>query len=163
MAQDLSTFLAETIARELPSLRTVTEERASMARAPGKWSAKEELGHLIDSAANNHIRFVRGAIEAEFRGPGYSQNDWVRLHGYSNMQWETIINLWFQYNTLLVGLVDRIPEDRLEALCFIGTSPAVTLRFVIEDYILHMQHHIDQLLGREVITQYPGAVMGATI
>jgi hypothetical protein len=163
MAQDLSTFLAETIARELPSLRTVTEERASMARAPGKWSAKEELGHLIDSAANNHIRFVRGAIEAEFRGPGYSQNDWVRLHGYSNMQWETIINLWFQYNTLLAGLVDRIPEDRLETLCFIGTSPAVTLRFVIEDYILHMQHHIDQLLGREVITQYPGAVMGATI
>ena len=163
MARDLSTFLAETIARELPSLRTVTEERASMARAPGKWSAKEELGHLIDSAANNHIRFVRGAIEAEFRGPGYSQNDWVRLHGYSNMRWETIINLWFQYNTLLVGLVDRIPEDRLEALCFIGTSPAVTLRFVIEDYILHMQHHIDQLLGREVITQYPGAVIGATI
>ena len=163
MAQDLSIFLAETIARELPNLRTVTEERASMARAPGKWSAKEELGHLIDSAANNHIRFVRGAIEAEFRGPGYSQNDWVRLHGYSNMQWETIINLWFQYNTLLVGLVDRIPEDRLEALCFIGTSPAVTLRFVIEDYILHMQHHIDQLLGRGVITQYPGAVMGATI
>ena len=163
MAQHLSIFLAETIARELPNLRTVTEERASMARAPGKWSAKEELGHLIDSAANNHIRFVRGAIEAEFRGPGYSQNDWVRLHGYSNMQWETIINLWFQYNTLLVGLVDRIPEDRLEALCFIGTSPAVTLRFVIEDYILHMQHHIDQLLGREVITQYPGAAMGATI
>ena len=163
MGKDLSTFLAETIARELPSLRTVTEERASMARAPGKWSAKEELGHLIDSAANNHIRFVRGAIEGEFRGPGYSQNDWVRLHGYSNMQWETIINLWFQYNTLLVGLVDRIPEDRLEALCFIGTSPAVRLRFVIEDYILHMQHHIDLLLGREVITQYPGAVMGATI
>ena len=161
MAQDLSTFLAETIQRELPSLRTLTEERASMARAPGKWSAKEELGHLIDSAANNHIRFVRGAIEAEFRGPGYSQNDWVRLHGYSNMQWETIINLWFQYNTLLVGLVDRIPEDRLEALCFIGTSPAVTLRFVIEDYILHMQHHIDQLLRREVVTQYPGASMGA--
>ena len=163
MAQDLSTFLAETIQRELPSLRTLTEERASMARAPGKWSAKEELGHLIDSAANNHIRFVRGAIEAEFQGPGYSQNDWVRVHGYSYMQWETIINFWFQYNAFLVRLVDRIPEDRLDAQCFIGTSPAVTLRFVIEDYILHMQHHIDQLLGREVITQYPGAVMGATI
>jgi len=163
MAQDLSTFLAETIQRELPSLRTLTEERASMARAPGKWSANEELGHLIDSAANNHIRFVRGAIEAEFQGPGYSQNDWVRVHGYSYMQWETIINFWFQYNTLLVRLVDRIPEDRLEALCVIGTNPAVALRFVIQDYILHMQHHIDLLLRREVITQYPGAMMRATI
>ena len=156
MAKDLSIFLAETIERELPNLRRLTDERASIARAPGKWSAKEELGHLIDSAANNHIRFVRGTIEAEFRGPGYSQNDWVRLHGYSAMRWETIINFWFQYNHLLVGLVDRIPEDRFEARCFIGTNPAVPLRFVIEDYILHMQHHIDQLLGREVITQYPG-------
>jgi hypothetical protein len=163
MVQDLSIFLAETIERELPRLRTLTDERASMARARGKWSAKEELGHLIDSAANNHIRFVRGALETEFRGPGYSQNDWVRLHGYGSMQWETLINLWFQYNTLLAGLVDRIPEDRLEALCFIGTNPAVTLRFVIEDYILHMQHHIDQLLGRKVITQYPGAAKGSTI
>ena len=100
MAQHVSSFLAKTIERELPNLRTLTEERASIARAPGKWSAKEELGHLIDSAANNHIRFVRGALEAGFRRPGYSPEDWVRLHGYSNMRWQAIVNLWFQYNTL---------------------------------------------------------------
>jgi hypothetical protein len=81
----------------------------------------------------------------------------VRLHGYANMKWETIVDVWFQYNRLLVALVDRIPDERLEAPCYIGTSPAVTLRFVIEDYRLHMQHHIDQLLRREVITQYRGA------
>jgi hypothetical protein len=155
MPQDLSLLLAQPVERELPSLRDVSEERASLARAPGKWSAKEELGHLIDSAANNHIRFVRAAIDGEFRGPGYAQDDWVRLHDYSGIPWETIVNVWFQYNTLLARLVDRIPEERLDALCFIGTSPAVTLRFVIEDYVLHMQHHIDQLLCREVITQYP--------
>ncbi len=155
MPRDLSILLAQPIERELPSLRNVSEEHASLARAPGKWSAKEELGHLIDSAANNHIRFVRAAIDGQFRGPGYAQDDWVRLHHYSSMPWETIVNVWFQYNTLLARLLDRIPEDRLDALCFIGTSPAVTLRFVIEDYVLHMQHHIDQLLCREVITQYP--------
>jgi DinB superfamily len=161
MAHDLSFSLAQTIQRELPSLRALTDERASLARAPGKWSAKEELGHLVDSAANNHIRFVRATIEVELRGPGYAQDDWVRLHGYSSMSWDAIINVWFQYNTLLAALVDRIPDDRLETQCYIGTSPAVTLRFVIEDYILHMQHHIDQLLGRQVITQYPGAVIGS--
>lgn len=155
MPRDLSLLLSQPVERELPSLRNVSEERASLARAPGKWSAKEELGHLIDSAANNHIRFVRATLDGEFRGPGYAQDDWVRLHDYSGMPWETIVNVWSQYNTLLARLLDRIPEGRLDALCFIGTSPAVTLRFVIEDYVLHMQHHIDQLLCREVITQYP--------
>jgi hypothetical protein len=81
----------------------------------------------------------------------------VRLHAYGSMRWDTIVNTWSQYNVFLAALVDRIPEERLEAPCYIGANPVVTLRFVIEDYVLHMQHHIDQILGREVVTQYPGA------
>ena len=161
MPQDLSRFLTQTIERELPNLRALDANRAAIARGPGKWSPKEELGHLIDSASNNHIRFVRAATEAEFRGPGYAQNDWVRAHGYIDMPWETVIDFWFQYNTLLAGLVDRIPQERLGTLCHVGGNPPVTLRFLIEDYVLHMQHHIDQLLRREVITQYPGASLPA--
>ena len=148
MAQDLSRFLTQTIERELPYLRIFDDARASVARGPGKWSAKEELGHLIDSAANNHIRFVRGAVEPEFRGTGYAQEDWVSMHGYREMPWETIVNFWFEYNTLLAWLVSRIPQDRLGTACFIGENRPVTLEYVIEDYVLHMQHHIDLLLGR---------------
>jgi hypothetical protein len=161
MAKAFSSLLAQTIHRELTNLRKVTEERAGLARAPGKWSPKEELGHLIDSAANNHIRFVGGAMEPEFHGPGYQQDEWVRLHGYQDLSWQTILNVWFQYNILLAGLVERIPDNRLETLCFIGPNPPVTLEFVIDDYILHMQHHIDQLLQREVITEYPRAAAAA--
>jgi hypothetical protein len=157
MAQDLSLLLTKTIERELPNLRALDEQRASVPRGPGKWSPKEELGHLIDSAANNHIRFARGAMQPEVRDPGYAQEDWVRLHGYSGMQWDRIVNFWFEYNTLLARLVGGIGPDRSTILCFIGGNEPVTLRFVIEDYIFHMQHHIDQLLRREVITQYPGA------
>ena len=159
MAHDLSLFLSRTIERELPHLRKFADDRVSIPRASGKWSPKEELGHLIDSAANNHIRFVRAAIEPEFRGLGYAQDDWVRLHGYRNLPWAALVDVWSQYNLLLGALVKNIPEDRLETACFIGANPAVTLRFVIEDYVLHMQHHLDQLLDREVVTQYPGAAM----
>ncbi len=150
MAHDLSLSLSRTIESELPLLRSLSEEQASIPRAPGKWCPKEELGHLLDSAANNHIRFVRAAIEPEFRGPGYAQDDWVRLHGYRNLPWAALVELWSQYNGLLGALVENISEERLETPCFIGASPAVTLGFVIEDYVRHMQHHIDLLLRRKV-------------
>jgi len=74
---------------------------------------------------------------------------------------DAIVNFWFQYNTLLARLVARIPAARLETRCVIGENAPVTLQFVIEDYILHMQHHLDQLLVREVITAYPGAAFTA--
>ncbi len=159
MAADLSRRLAQTIERELPNLRALTDEQASSPRASGKWCPKEELGHLIDSAANNHLRFVGGALAPQFHGPGYAQDDWVRLHGYSTMQWHETVDFWFGYNRLIARLVEKIPESQLEADCFIATNRPVTLGFLIEDYILHMQHHIDQLLHRQIVTQYPGATI----
>ena len=157
MAEELSQLIRERIDAELPNLRVLSDDRASTPRGEGKWCPKEELGHLIDSAANNHMRFVGGAIGPEFRGPQYAQNEWVRLHGYREMAWPAIVSFWAQYNTLLAELVARIPEERLETPIVIGASPAVSLRFVIEDYVLHMRHHLDLLLRREVITAYPGA------
>ena len=162
MARELSLLLQQTIDRELPALRAVHEERAQVPRGPGKWCPKEELGHLIDSASNNHLRFVGGTIASEFRGAGYAQDDWVRLHGYATQPWEQIVSLWFQYNKLLATLVDNIPDERLSTLCYLGSDPPVTLGFVIEDYVLHMQHHIDQLLRRGSVRQYPGAAQGRT-
>jgi len=162
MAQHLSQFLKETIEREFPSLRALDEERATIPRGPGKWSPKEELGHLVDSATNNHIRFVCGAIQPEYRGASYAQEDWVRLHGYRDLPWNTIVNFWFQYNQLLAALVANIPDDRLGTKCLIAAGPEVTLGFVIEDYILHMQHHIDQMLRRDKVTTYPGMAIRAT-
>ena len=118
------------------------------------------MGHLIDSAANNHVRFVRAVLELEFRGPGYEQDGWVSLHSYHEMPWPEIIDFWQRYNHFLAGLVGRIPEDRLAARCVVGDSAPVTLKFLIEDYTLHMQHHLDHILAREKITAYPGAALG---
>jgi len=155
--EQLSLLLRETIERELPQLRAVTDSASSVCpKGPGSWSPKEELGHLIDSAANNHIRFVRAALDGVYRGPGYAQNDWVAIHGYQEMPWDAIIALWLAYNSLIAGLVSNIPENNLSADCFVGSSEApVTLRFLIADYVRHMRHHLDHLLQRQSITEYP--------
>jgi len=157
MSHELSRRIRQTVDRELGNLLAVSGERAVVPRAPGKWCPKEELGHLIDSAANNHQRFVRAALAGEYQGPGYAADDWVGIHGYRETAWESLVDFWHQYNRLLADVVARIPEERLATACFIGGGAPVTLGFVIEDYVLHMQHHIDLLLRREKVTAYPSA------
>jgi hypothetical protein len=155
--------------RELPELRDLGEQQAN--QRPGGsdgWTRKEELGHLLDSAVNNHMRFVLAGLgPGEFRGPGYAQDDWVALHGYQDVPWEELVELWRLNNRALARVVERIPAERLDTLCTIGSASGsgapVTLRFVIEDYIFHMQHHLDHLLAREKITAYPsGTTTGTT-
>jgi hypothetical protein len=153
---DISQPLASLIQHERPLLRALPETEAEI--RPGDettWSPKEELGHLIDSAANNHIRFTRALIEPEFRGPSYAQNDWVRTHRYQEMPWLTIVEFWFHYNSFITALLKRVPEEKLLTVCYVGSGAGVSLQFLVEDYVLHMQHHIDHLLRREVVTPYP--------
>jgi hypothetical protein len=156
MPVPLSGLLQQTIDNELPILRALTDTEASLSVRNG-WTRKQELGHLIDSATNNHARFVNIALQDGYKGQSYDPDGWVAMHGYADMPWSNIVDFWHNYNSQLAGLLARIPEGRLETICEIGKSGPITLRFLIEDYIVHIQHHIDQLLGREIITQYPQA------
>jgi hypothetical protein len=161
MPQDLAQSLADRLARELPALRAITEDQAAAKPArEGAWSRKQELGHLIDSATNNHVRFVRASLEPDFHGPSYDGDAWVARHGYGDLPWAMLLDFWERYNRLLVELVARIPRERLATRCVVGASAPVTLGFLIEDYVAHMQHHLDHLLGREKLTEYPGAALG---
>lgn len=135
-------------------MREITDENAAHSLRQG-WTRKEELGHLIDSATNNHARFVNITREDHYHCQSYNPDEWVRLQGYAHLPWETIVNVWYGYNSLLAELVRRIPEDRLIAPCEVASGGQMTLRLLIEDYVVHLQHHVDQLMGREVITHYP--------
>ena len=161
MSANLATTLDQAVAFESVNLSALTDEQAAgRPSGNGSWSGKEELGHLIDSAINNHWRFVRASLAGKFEGPGYEQDNWVRAHGYHEWTWLSLIDVWRQHNAALAPVVRRIPADRLASPCVIGGSAPVTLQFLIEDYILHMQHHLDHILGRQKITQYPGAAAG---
>jgi hypothetical protein len=157
----LSHDLLKVVADESSRLAAISESDAQTRPGGGHgWSRKQELGHLIDSATNNRIRFATAALDATYSGPTYNGEGWVQLGGYESMPWNTVVDLWSAHNQALATLIAKIPDEKLTVHCQIGTAPAVTLAFLIEDYILHMQHHLDHLLGREVSTSYPGAAMG---
>jgi DinB family protein len=161
MPESLAKSFEQVLAYEYVNLRVLSNEQAA-ARPAGldSWSRKEELGHLIDSAVNNHVRFAAASLQTEFSGPTYEQDGWVRAHGYHEMPWLTLLDSWRQHNDLLLRLVKCISEERLTVPCRIGSADPVTLRFLIEDYVLHMQHHLDHILSREKLTLYPGAAAG---
>jgi hypothetical protein len=130
--------------------RAIVSVPARLADVPwreGGWTRKQIVGHLLDSAANNRQRFVRAASEGKYKGPKYAQDAWVAAHGYANQTWETLLGWWETEHEILIAVVDQIPEDRLEANCVVGSDAAVTLRFLIEDYIAHQRWHVKQLLA----------------
>jgi hypothetical protein len=153
--------LRNAIAQDLARLLDISEEEALVRHGGGLgWNRKQELGHLLDSATNNRVRFIVAALQGSYNGPTYDGVGWVELGGYAGFTWLELVDLWERMNQALATAIERIPAQRLEAACQIGANPDVALRFLIEDYVLHMQHHLDHIVGREKLTTYPGAVAG---
>ena len=129
-------------------LQVIADEHAGKPRAPGKWSRKEILGHLIDSAANNHQRFVRAQAVTALRLPGYAQEHWVSSQRYNERRWTDLIEFWCVYNRHLAHVIANIPESLRATPCEIGDTPAVTLSYIALDYVGHIQHHLKQIFDR---------------
>ena len=136
--------LSSVVASALPRLSAISEEAAAHKPAPDKWSTKETLGHLIDSAANNHQRLVRLQFERQIALPGYEQDGWVRAGRYQETPWREIIALWVAYNRHLATIIDALDPS---SLGHVWHSPGgdVTLEFIADDYVVHMRHHLAQI------------------
>src|SRR5690242_11533410 len=94
----------QTIIRETPArLHKLGAENAAIKPAADKWSPKEELGHLLDSAVNNHQRIVRVQMEDQLALLGYQQEKWVKLHAYQEREWSELISLWTALNQHLLA------------------------------------------------------------
>jgi hypothetical protein len=129
-----------------PILRSQSNVHIRKPLGPEKWSRKQILGHLIDSAANNHQRFVRTLIETPLAFPPYEQNSWVSLQAYQDHDWQVMVDLWSAYNTHFAHIIARIPESEITRECTIGNKPAVTLGWLIGDYLRHLKHHLRQIV-----------------
>ena len=138
--QNLIAEFERTIHKSLDQLVRVTEAESQQPLSLGRWSRKQVIGHLIDSAANNHQRFVRLQLENNLSLLGYEQEGWVACQDYQHRSWRS-------YNLHLLHVVARIPEGKLGNVCNVGGGDPLTLGFLVEDYVKHLKHHLRQVLG----------------
>ncbi|HEV2522724.1 MAG TPA: DinB family protein [Candidatus Acidoferrales bacterium] len=142
---ELSGKLMNTVDSAVPILRQVSDAESEKPTLKGGWSRKQVIGHLIDSASNNHQRFVRAALQGSLEFPHYDQDGCVRVQAVQSAPWHLLITLWTDYNLYLAHVIAHLPADKLNAECRIGEDKPVTLRFLAEDYLRHLLHHLRQI------------------
>jgi len=158
-ADSFNDFLAgfrETITSATARLKDIPEELSRRQTAVDDWAPIEILGHLIDSAANNHQRFVRAQFTDDLVFPGYEQNQWVSSQKYRDESWPDVIQLWSAYNLHLAHAASVTPNEvltkprphhTLDQIAFnlVDKNDPATLEYLIRDYVDHLRHHLDQI------------------
>ena len=127
-------------------LEEISEHRSLWRYGKEKWSKREILGHLIDSASTNHHRFVRARHANPMRFPTYEQNEWVTAQHYHDSPWIGLVTLWKAYNLHLAHIIAKVPPDTLDTPCYVHFDRPVRLEWVISDYLEHMLHHLNQIV-----------------
>jgi hypothetical protein len=139
-------------------LLAIPELPSQVSNIEGQWSVKQVLGHLIDSAANNHQRFVRAQFIADLVFPGYDQEQWIKAQRYEEEPWLSLVQLWRSYNEHLAHVIANISQadltrprhpHNLDKIAWHTVSPEepTTLEYLIRDYMDHLQNHLEQLFA----------------
>ena len=117
---------------------------------PGCWSRKEILGHLIDSAINNYRRFILASLALPpHQLRPYDQDAWVRVADYQHFPAADLLTLWVSQNRLILHLLRRLPAHLLENQYLTLNGNPTTLHWLISDYVLHLEHHVRQIIHGE--------------
>jgi hypothetical protein len=141
-------------------LLQIGETESERPRAEEHWSAKQILGHLIDSAMNNHARFVLAQIKDDLVFAGYDQNNWVEIQHYQQASWSRLVDLWRAYNLHLLHVMSCTPADKLSRRCTahsfqqiafetVKESEPATLEYLMKDYVVHLKHHLSQIFDKQ--------------
>jgi hypothetical protein len=146
-----------TLDRAVARLLAIGDDEAARRPAPGKWSRKEIVGHLIDSASNNHGRFVRAQLQDDLVFTGYDQDRWVQVQRYQDRSWADLVRLWHAYNLQIAHVMETAnrevltrsrPRHNLHELAWKGVSASepATLAYFMRDYVDHLEHHLRQVV-----------------
>jgi hypothetical protein len=139
-----------------PRLMALSDADAKRRPRPGKWSPAEIIGHLIDSASNNHQRFVRAQFQSDLVFPGYDQDAWVLFQAYGDAHWLELVTLWKTFNIQIARIMENSPESvrtsprskhNLDKLAWqpVPADKPATLDYFMNDYVDHLKHHLTQI------------------
>lgn len=148
--------LRNAIKRFTPLLEKMSDEDTRRRPQPGKWCSREIIGHLIDSASNNHQRFVRALFQDDLVFPGYVQDAWVSAQHYSDAPWRELVELWRSFNLHIARVMEAAPAEQrlrprarhnLHELAWVAIPPdePATLDYFMADYVAHLKHHLAQI------------------
>jgi hypothetical protein len=148
----------QTISATSAQLLEISAHQSQVPRAVDKWSPREIIGHLIDSAANNHQRFVRAQFTDDLVFAGYEQEGWVRAQNYQQANWADLVELWRLYNQHILRVMSLVPDEARVKLRYkhnlhriasdsLSENEPVTLDWFMRDYVEHMKKHLKQILG----------------
>lgn len=144
--KELSEELLTIVTAAEPKLRALSADESARPVLAGGWSRRQVIGHLIDSASNNHQRFVRAALEPSLDFPSYDQEGCVRVQAPQEADWALLVLLWAAYNRYLAHVLANLPASKLETPCRIGAHDPVTLEGLARDYLAHMARHLGQIV-----------------
>ena len=145
----IATQLETIIDTYLSQLSSVNEDDFTFKPSPAKWSKKELIGHLIDSAQNNARRFIVAQYEDD---PTilYNQDKWVAINNYQHWNTKDLVQLWYLLNKQIISVLKNIPGEVSQRIC----NTSYTIEWLAQDYIKHLKHHMHQVLNLEPVA-YP--------
>ena len=150
----IASDLGRTVAQAKPLLLKLDNADTTARPSENKWAKKEILGHLLDSASNNHQRFVRAALHGSLTFPGYDQDKLVDLQNFVEIDWNFLVDFWAAYNRFLAHVINNLPAEAATVTCNIGNNKPATLEWIAADYVAHLKHHLNQILGLVFSTDY---------
>ena len=143
LASDIETTVNEACHR----LRSLPKETIEARPNPGDWSVKEIVGHLVDSASNNHQRFVRLQVADGLVFPDYSQDNdsWVSIQSYQGAHWDNLLDLWRYVNLHLAHVIRTVNEKCIDHIWVVDEDKSITLGELMIDYLRHLNDHLKQI------------------
>ena len=145
------------ISKGVQGISTLSAAEMNFKASPGKWSKKELLGHLIDSAYNNHQRFIRAEKQGNLIFQGYDQEGWVIKNNYQNRNLEELLKLWEAANLHLAAIINGLSKEfinrpftqhNFHKICMnlLSEGEPTSLSYLIWDYLFHIEHHLAQII-----------------